>query len=296
MISVVVCTRNRAASLRTTLRSLAELRIPEGLSWEVVVVDNNSTDDTSDVVGAFARTSGLNVRYVLETTPGLSFARNRGVAVSRGEIVACTDDDCLVDTDWLAAAAREFSSDTSISVLTGRVELHDLNDSRTGVRTHRVRTTIQSLAQLTGLTIGCNMMFTRRTFDEVGEFDRQLGAGTTAASAEDTDFLYRAYKRGLKIVYSPDVLLHHNHGRRTEEHVQACRRRNAMGRGAFYCKYIMRGDIEVANIACKEVVSRASSYLKGVLIGQPAMRRGKLVWDLAIGARRRLRSRAESTS
>ena len=112
------------------------MAIPLELPWEIVVVDNNSTDDTRQVVEEFERTSGLHVEYVFEAETGLSFARNSGVIVSRGEIVAFTDDDCIVDTHWIASAAREFSSDVSVSVITGRVELYDKDDLRTAVRTH----------------------------------------------------------------------------------------------------------------------------------------------------------------
>lgn len=100
-VSVVVCTRNRAASLRRMLDSAAEMDIPAGLAWELIVVDNGSTDETLTVIASFA--DRLPVRGVVEPAPGLSHARNRGVAEARGEMIIWTDDDVAVDRNWLKA-------------------------------------------------------------------------------------------------------------------------------------------------------------------------------------------------
>jgi glycosyltransferase involved in cell wall biosynthesis len=103
-VSVVICTWNRAGLLDQTLTRMRELRVPTGLTWELVVVNNNCTDDT-DAVAARHR-DHLPLRLVHETTPGLSNARNRGLAEARGELVLWTDDDVRVDPGWLAAAAE----------------------------------------------------------------------------------------------------------------------------------------------------------------------------------------------
>lgn len=105
-ISVVVCTYDRCRLLEATLGSLAAVRVPEGVEWEVVVVDNRCTDATPEVVDRFA--GELPVRRVREPRPGLSHARNRGVEAADGEYVVWTDDDVRVDPGWLAAYARAF--------------------------------------------------------------------------------------------------------------------------------------------------------------------------------------------
>ncbi len=83
-ISVIVCTHNRSAALRQTLLSLSEMETPQNLCWEILVVDNNSTDDTRQVVESFHAGLLPNLRYIFERRQGLSFARNRGVAEARG--------------------------------------------------------------------------------------------------------------------------------------------------------------------------------------------------------------------
>ena len=102
-VSVVICTWNRAGLLDQTLARMRELHVPAGLAWELLVVNNNCTDDT-DAVAARHR-GHLPLRPVREPTPGLSNARNKGLAEARGELILWTDDDVRVDPGWLAAAA-----------------------------------------------------------------------------------------------------------------------------------------------------------------------------------------------
>src|SRR4030095_39010 len=102
--SVVIATYNRAADLRETLGSLADLR-PRG-DWEVIVVDNNSTDATRAVVEDAARSFPAPLRYVFEREQGRSPALHAGIRLSAGDIIATTDDDVRVDSDWLDRAAE----------------------------------------------------------------------------------------------------------------------------------------------------------------------------------------------
>ena len=120
-ISVIVCTRNRGSVLDQCLQRFAWMEVPPGLSWEIVVVDNNSTDNTESVVRGFAERSGLDVRYVCERKPGGSHAHNAGIAAARGKILAFTDDDCMVDKGWMGAVAKEFESDPGLAGIGGRV-------------------------------------------------------------------------------------------------------------------------------------------------------------------------------
>jgi glycosyltransferase involved in cell wall biosynthesis len=116
---VLICTRNRAARLKEVLTSATRLRVPPGLRWELVVVDNGSSDATTDVALGFS--SQLPLRLVREETPGLSHARNRGVSEARGRYICWTDDDVLIDPDWLAAYAAAFERHPGAVVFGGRI-------------------------------------------------------------------------------------------------------------------------------------------------------------------------------
>ncbi|MFZ0937825.1 MAG: glycosyltransferase family A protein, partial [Candidatus Sulfotelmatobacter sp.] len=107
-ISVVLCTYNRAASLKSTLESFSGLRLPFDLDWELVVVDNNSKDHTPEVIGDFAKTARFSVRYIFEGRQGRSSALNAGISAAKGEIVALTDDDVLLHPEWLLNLKRAF--------------------------------------------------------------------------------------------------------------------------------------------------------------------------------------------
>ena len=287
MISVIVCTRNRAESLRRTLHSLHAMAMPPTLAWEVVVVDNGSGDHTRAVTEETARATGMPLRYLLETEPGLSRARNAGTRAARGEIVAFTDDDCRVDARWLAQIDVEFGADTSLAVLGGRVELYDPSDQPISVRRQRERTHVTSLAQIATFMIGCNMACRRRLLDDVGFFDVRFGAGARIPSAEDWDFLHRARRAGARIVFAPEVLVFHDHGRRSVAQVESARRAYAIGRWAFYCKYLSAFDIEALRTAAHELRWLLGDLVRGRRPARElaAVAQGVAAWLRAVARR-----------
>src|SRR5258708_4953396 len=99
LVSILICTRNHAASLRETLHSLAQVHLPETLSCELIVVDNGSTDDTAAVVRSSAFPQ-IPVRYLHEPRPGKGHAYNTGLAEARGNILLFTDDDVRLPRQW----------------------------------------------------------------------------------------------------------------------------------------------------------------------------------------------------
>ncbi|HET8625081.1 MAG TPA: glycosyltransferase [Gemmatimonadales bacterium] len=119
-VTVAICTWNRSAMLRQTLEQLTRLRIPPGVAWELLVVNNNSTDDTDDAVRSF--TGRLPVRLVPEPTPGKSHALNRAVREASGRYILFTDDDVLVDPEWVAAYWAAFHRWPDAAVFGGPIE------------------------------------------------------------------------------------------------------------------------------------------------------------------------------
>jgi glycosyltransferase involved in cell wall biosynthesis len=137
MISVIVCTHNRAQHLEQTLKSLQEMAVPVSLPWELIIVDNNSSDNTKRVIGGFISKYDLNVRYAIENQRGLSHARNTGMQEASGNIIAFTDDDCIVDQHWITSISKEFQTGEAIAGVGGRVELYNKMDRSVSIRVYK---------------------------------------------------------------------------------------------------------------------------------------------------------------
>jgi glycosyltransferase involved in cell wall biosynthesis len=120
MLTVIMCTRNRAEQLRRVLESASAMRIPPGVTWEFLLVDNGSTDHTAEVVESF--TDRLPIRRVWQPEPGLSNARNAGVAEAAGDYILWTDDDVVIDPGWLEAYADAFAAFPEAAVFGGVIE------------------------------------------------------------------------------------------------------------------------------------------------------------------------------
>lgn len=118
-VTVAICTFDRAESLRRTLDSLAAMRVASDLTWELIVVNNNSTDHTDKVVEGYR--DRLPLRCEFEPRAGHSNARNCAIAVARGEYIVWTDDDVIVDAGWLAAYADAFRRWPGAVVFGGRI-------------------------------------------------------------------------------------------------------------------------------------------------------------------------------
>jgi glycosyltransferase involved in cell wall biosynthesis len=118
-VTVAICTWNRSALLRATLERMTQLVTPPSVSWELLVVDNNSTDDTRAVVADFD--GRLPVRYLFEPVPGKSNACNRAASEAQGEYILWTDDDVLVAPDWIEAYCRAFARWPDAAVFGGRI-------------------------------------------------------------------------------------------------------------------------------------------------------------------------------
>jgi GT2 family glycosyltransferase len=217
-ISVVVCTRDRPESLDECLSALDRLRYP---AFEVVVVDSASRDGATRRV--VERTSA---RYVREARPGLDWARQRGAAEARHDIVAYVDDDVRVDPWWLHGVSEAFS-DPSVGLMTGLVLPAELETRAQGLfeqyggmgKGFRARSfraedmTADARLAVHALGVGANMAFRRGALERIGGFDTRLDAGTPARGGGDLDAFSRALRAGLTVRYEPAALVWHRHRR-----------------------------------------------------------------------------------
>jgi glucosyl-dolichyl phosphate glucuronosyltransferase len=216
-ISVVLCTYNRCQSLRQVLNNLATLTLPESVQWEVVVVDNNSRDETRQVVEDLYRTHPGCFRYVFEPQPGLSHARNAGIWEARGEIIAFTDDDVCISPTWLQNLTRHLH-DPEWAGAGGRI-LPEQPFVPPGWLSVESRYALAPLAVfdlgsepglLAEPPVGANMAFRKEMFEKYGGFRTDLGRRPgSLMSNEDTEFGRRLLAGGERFRYEPSAVVYH---------------------------------------------------------------------------------------
>lgn len=205
-VSVVVVTFNRAEMLRGALESLLELQTGDTFTYEIVVVDNASTDTTPKVVREVAARATVPVRYVREVRPGAATARNRGIAEAASDWIAFFDDDQLADSSWLDELHGATRSTGARFV--GGPYHHVIPD---GTPAHIVRAFTAyvgnnpSTLGPSQVNMGTgNMLVHRTVFDEIGTFDE-----TQTEAGEDADLLCRVRKAGIATWFNPKAIIHH---------------------------------------------------------------------------------------
>ena len=165
---------------------------------------------------------------------------------ARGEVIAWTDDDCVPAEDWIERILAHFDDDPALDLLTGRVELYDPSHYPITVNTSLEPAILDELRAYENFVIGCNLAFRRRLPDRIGVFDPRFGAGAPLRAAEDSDFAFRALRKGCRIAYAPDVLMYHNHKRVTPDQVMRLRCNYTYGDGGLLMKHLLAGDSTAA--------------------------------------------------
>ena len=201
MFSLIVATIGRVAELE---RLLASLEVQSCRDFEVIVVDQNSDDR---LVPLLARHSGLTMQH-LRSAAGLSRARNAGLRIARGDIVAIPDDDCWYPRDLLAAVKDWFASHPQFGLLgTATRTAENRLSGPNSPPTPRVctRQNVWSCAVSTALFMRSSVSAS------VGDFNQNIGVGAASAyqSGEETDYILRAFERGFAMWYEPALTVHH---------------------------------------------------------------------------------------
>ncbi len=268
-ISVVVATRDRAASLRACLDSLLRQDYP---SFDIVVVDSApASAETAELISMHYASTG-RVRYVHEHRPGLGLAHNCGLSYVFSPIVAFTDDDVVVDTRWLSTLAAGFADDR-VACVTGLILPAEL-ETRAQVWTERHGGFGKGFARKAftldegraesplfpyaagQLGSGANMAFRTDALRRAGGFDPALGAGTLARGGDDLASFVAIVQAGHTLVYEPEAIVWHHH-RRSEDGM----RRQAYGYGVGLGAYLT-----------KIAVDRPAAVLDYVRGMRPALR------------------------
>ncbi len=225
-LSILICTYNRADQLAETLRAIALLRVPRGCRVELVVVDNNSDDATRAVVERAACGMDFAVVYEFEPRQGKSYALNRGLARSTGDVLALTDDDVLPNPDWLERIVAAFRA-RDVSFVFGKVLPRWETEPPAALVTARgeeiwgplalvdygneeVAYTPGNFGQIR-FPIGANLAFTRAALESVGGWRPDLGkVNNSLIAGEDLEIFFRLRGAGLYAgVYDPKNVVRH---------------------------------------------------------------------------------------
>ena len=229
-ISVIICTYNRAEILRQTLETFCHLHVEASLPWELLVVDNNSTDDTHACCEEFARK--LPLRYVFEPRQGLNPARNRGIKEARGDLLAFADDDVDVDPHWLDALHDAATRHPDAGFFGGRILPRWGIEPPHWLQTHSASLLKGVMAHFDlgpeerfheGSFFGANMAFRKSIFDADGNFREDLDRKkNTLIHGGETELMRRLLAGGHRGLYVPTALVHHRipASRMTESYVR----------------------------------------------------------------------------
>jgi len=214
--SVIVCTFNRAESLQQTLQALSHQQVESGLEWEVIVVDNCSTDSTQAVVKEVQRAWPL-LRYAYEGQQGLSHARNLGINQAHGEVLLFTDDDVLPEITWVQTVLkgmRRYAADACGGFIGPIWEVPPpswLTTRFHGFLAIRAdRTDDYEIMSGIDAPFGANMAVRRAVLDQVGKFDVTRGrVGAVLSSGEDGELFERILAAGFRVMFLGQARVHH---------------------------------------------------------------------------------------
>ena len=215
-VSIIICSYNRCRSLAKALESIAATTFSDGREWEVLVVDNNSNDQTYEVAEGFCRRYPNRFRYLFEPKQGKSHALNTGIQEARGEVLAFTDDDVTVEPTWLQNLTAHLHGSEWVGA-GGRI----CPEKEVSLPHWLTLTGPHSMAGLLVLfdrgsvagelpvpPFGANMAFRKAVFESQGGFRSDLGP-PPKLRGEDTDLCLRVMKSGGRLRYEPSAVVYH---------------------------------------------------------------------------------------
>ena len=224
--SVIIPTYNRSDSLARALRSLARLDFPRD-QWQVVVVDNNSTDDTKQVAEAARSSMALNLKYVREERLSFTVARHTGAAAAEGDILLYIDDDVTVETGWMKAVVEGFQRDPKTGMVAGPIKpIFEVAPPEWILKMDDMDGVWLSLfdcgneiREVPG-ALGPNLCIRKSLFDEVGGFPPDTIGVEAEGKPGTVEKIYigpgdwglsqKVRAAGFKIIYIPDAMVYHH--------------------------------------------------------------------------------------
>ncbi|GAB6066976.1 glycosyltransferase family 2 protein [Methylothermus subterraneus] len=284
MISIVICTYNRAEILADTLKSFLACE-RAGIDHEVLVVDNNSQDNTREVVQQFIDRDPT-IGYLQESMQGLSHARNRGIRCATGKIIAFVDDDVYFSPNWLTELEETFG-DPEVACMGGK-SIPLFEDGKPPWLTEDILPVYGStrsgeaskLMQYPEHPFGLNMAFRREVFETVGLFNPKLGRiGKNLLSNEESELFWRIHRAGLKVAYNPNAIIYHRIPKERATPEWVLRRYYWQGRSEAVMDRIVLGQsrLQILSKLTDKFVTTLRPTLKGVSWTHPK----RSYWQLA---------------
>ncbi len=252
-ISTIICTRNRADSLTNTLASV----LAEDPA-EVVIIDQSDDGATEALVKSIGDD---RLKYVFSSVAGLSKAYNTGIQNATSELLAFTDDDCVVPQGWLSQVRRAFEAHPEASMIYGQVLAGEM-ELAPGAYIPEFRIAhewkVLPRGPVTVAGMGANFCARRQALIDVGGFDEALGGGGKFSSSQDFDLEYRMWRAGHPVVFTPDVVVLH-YGARTRDEWPRTAHAYGIGDGAFYLKHARCRDGVAARLLVTKLAKEATT-------------------------------------
>jgi glycosyltransferase involved in cell wall biosynthesis len=258
-VSVIICTYNRAGFLKSCIDSILSNTYPD---FGLTIVDQSENNETKNLVNEYARYDN-RIKYLC-SKKGRTRALNLGIRRTIGEVIAKTDDDCVVSQDWIEKIVSFFALHPDAAIVLGDVipGEYDASTEVIPMCRSRNRKYFGTLSMRKGIGMGANMSIKRWVFEKVGWFDEVLGSPVHLKSSDDWDFFYRTLAKGYSIYDTNLIKVQHN-GRRNFEEAKKLWRGYQITTTAFLVKNLRCGDF--------------TALL--VLIGTTWMKFYELVWS-----------------
>lgn len=240
-VSIIVCTRDRPGPLLRCLGSVAAAaeHAPR-TAVEIIILENGSSTALRLDETLVREAGGPRARLIRLPGGGLAQARNHGMRMAEGRVFVFTDDDCIMDRNYVRDLMKHDGEGSGDMFIGGRVKLADATDLAFTIKDVPERELFQEHIHPGGFLQGCNLAVARETAAKIGDFDTRFGAGSPLKAGEDTDYIIRAHIARIRIEYVPDMVVYHQHGRKLIRQIQELNHHYAFANGAIYAKYLLR--------------------------------------------------------
>jgi GT2 family glycosyltransferase len=237
--------------------------------FDLTIIDQSTNEETETIVRLLGERDG-RIRYLRMKESGLSRAYNLAIASTTGPIIAFTDDDCLVPSDWIEKIVAAFKEQCDGELMYGQVLPAYPENGGDALTPYLRIEKPERLDRANGFRVfgmGANFAARRSLFERAGTFDEILGGGGPLKSSQDFDLAYRAYRRNAAILLRPEVIVRHD-GRRELEDWPALMRNYGFGDGAFYSKHVRCRDPYAVWLAGKNLSIAGAKYVVKRALGR----------------------------